>query len=117
MGKRKRNKEKPIDNGEAVTKVIDVAKDIDEIFAAKKVLSSPLELSKTEIPKKAKIQSTSSVANVKSTEGKMATVQDQMQAVKAGRLDKPVRVTKDDDFGDIRGTKKRIRFIYYTTYL
>ena len=102
MAKRKKTKEKTINDGESVK---DVSKDIDEIFALKKPIILAAEKTGKGIQKPAKPQETP----VRSAEGNLAIIQNQVRAVKSQKPHKSPKTEREDDFADIRGTKKSIR--------
>jgi hypothetical protein len=105
MAKRKKT-EKPTKTVEPLT---NFRKDIDDIFAIKKVVNSPIEPPKNDLPKPAKVQS-SSAADVSAIVDEFATVQSQVRSVKAERSKRISHIAKEDNFADIRGMKKRIVF-------
>lgn len=108
-----KKKEKRIKDVETVP---DVAKDIDDIFATKKVVTSPSEPPTKRPQKSVKVQSSGTTMTVRSTDDDLATVQGQVRAVKSAQSNKSSHVTKEDDFSDIRGTKKRTRDLLDLSY-
>lgn len=108
MAKRKKTKEKSLKDGESVK---DVSKDIDDIFAVKKPVVVPAEKTEKRIQKPAKLQATT----VTSAESNLAIIQSQVQVSKSKKLHKSPQPERDDDFADIRGTKKRIHVMVLAT--
>jgi hypothetical protein len=94
----KKQKEKRIENVEPRK---DIANDIDDIFATKRTLDPPTEKEKN--PKSTKPPT---VANVKSAQNSLATVENQVHSAKLKQSNKHSQRVQDDDFADIRGTKK-----------
>ena len=101
MAKKKALKE---EKKEPLEPVKNVAKDIDDIFATKKVAPLTSEKPLKGILKAPK--TTTVVPQIEEVED-LASVQSKVRAVKAGRKIGSLNELKDDDFADIRGTKKR----------
>jgi hypothetical protein len=100
MAKKKALKEKK----EPLEPVKNVAKDIDDIFATKKVTPLTSEKPLKGILKAPK--TTTVVPEIEEVED-LASVRSKVRAAKAGREIGSLNGLKDDDFADIRGTKKR----------
>jgi hypothetical protein len=100
MAKRMKTKEKMVKDGESVK---DVSKDIDEIFSLKKPTVVAAEKTGKGIQKPKTLQTTP----VTSAEGNLAIIQSQVRALKSKQSLKPPQTEREDDFADIRGTKKR----------
>lgn len=107
MAKRKKTKEKSLKDSESVK---DVSKDIDDIFSIKKPVVAPAGKTEKRIQKLAKLQAT-----VTSAEGNLAIIQSQVQVSKSKKLHQSPQTERDDDFADIRGTKKRIHVMILAT--
>jgi hypothetical protein len=80
------------------------SKDIDEIFAEKSSSKAAEKTTSTAIQASTK-PSTQSVE--KSKGDNLATIQRKVKVAKTKELPSAVEVVPDDDFADIRGTKKR----------
>ena len=103
MGKKRKVKEPIIEPSPAQT---DVTKDIDDIFAARKPTTSSV---KTKPLKAGDVESSLRKATANLQENDLASVQKQVQGAKSKRN---AEGAQDDDFADIRGTKKSIISIY-----
>src|SRR5438046_3506570 len=101
MAKRKKTKEKPIKDGESVK---DVSKAIDDIFAVKKPVIVDSEKTRKGIQKPSKVR----VTAVTSAESNLAIIQSQVRALKSKQSQNSPQTELEDDFGDLRRTKKRI---------
>jgi hypothetical protein len=104
-------KGKKVKKPEEVAPSVDIAKDIDEIFASRKVVAKKSKAQKAK-PKEVPTQPL-----LQSIESGLETVTNQVRAAKAKHSSEASPIVKEDDFADIRGTKKRsftstFRFLY-----
>jgi hypothetical protein len=106
MGKKRKVKEPIVEPSPAQT---DVTKDIDDIFAARKPTTPSV---KTKPLKAGDVESSLRKATANLQGNDLASVQKQVQAAKSKRNALALQGAQDDDFADIRGTKKSIISIY-----
>jgi hypothetical protein len=87
------------------------SKDIDEIFAEKSVRKAGGKTTLIGIP----TSTTPPPQAVEKTAGdNLATIQKKIQVAKMKELPLAIGSVADDDFADIRGTRKRIPFCYHS---
>ena len=102
MAKKRKVKEPIVEPAPAQT---DVTKDIDDIFAARKPRTPSV---KTKPLKAGEVQGSLRKATANLQGNDLASVQKQVQAAKSKRNDVASQSAQDNDFADIRGTKKSI---------
>ena len=104
MGKKRKGKETTLEQPTVQRKLqTDVAKEIDDIFAAKKAIFPPTK------PKVLRLEDgDQTTPNVNL--GDLASVQKQVQVAKFKSRTVAAQSIQDDVFADIRGTKKRIDY-------
>ena len=100
MGKKRKGKQTTAEQPNAQS---DVAKEIDDIFAARKLDSPSI---KTKVIKSADVESPSRKPKPNPEASDLASVQRQVQAAKSKGNTVASQSELNEDFADIRGTKK-----------